>query len=79
MDRFIKVVVGEVLIVIVVKWVDFMILIVKYFDVKICFIDLLMICCVFLVCKFYEINIFNFFEIIFVCSNDLFGNLNFKF
>lgn len=51
----------------------------KYLDVKICFIDLLMICCVFLVCKFYEINIFNFFEIIFVCSNDLFGNLNFKF
>lgn len=51
----------------------------KYLDVKICFIDLLMICCVFLVCKIYELNIFNFFEIIFVCSNDLFGNLNFKF
>lgn len=48
----------------------------KYLDAKTCFIDSLMTCCVFLACKLYEINTFNFSEIISVCSNDSFGNSN---
>lgn len=45
-------------------------------DAKTCFIDSLMTCCVFLACKIYEINTFNFSEIISVCSKDSFGNSN---
>lgn len=48
----------------------------KYLDANTCFIDSLMTCCVFLACKLYEINTFNFSEIISVCSNDSFGNSN---
>lgn len=48
----------------------------KYLDAKTCFIDSLMTCCVFFACKIYEINTFNFSEIISVCCNDSFGNSN---
>lgn len=48
----------------------------KYLDAKTCFIDSLMTCCVFLACKIYEINTFNFSEIISVCSIDSFSNSN---